>query len=144
MAGRDSWQRRSARAPVSASMSRDRLHEPREPRDDVLGMQRLGEVVAHPKPQDGANRVFVLDRRQDHHGQLLEPLALANGRERFDPIHRRHEQVEQDEAELLPLELFERFASIGRFDYGQSEFPRDNPRKQQPRSRLIVDDQHLH
>ena len=122
----------------------------------LLGVQRDG--VLHAMPDDaaveraadvlgGAQVVGVVHvgrrgfRRDDDDGQRVDEAALAQGGQHLEPVHHRHDDVQQHERDVVAfaVEDVERLDAVGCLD--DVELAGQDVRKERPVDLGVVDDE---
>ena len=74
--------------------------------------------------------------------RLLETRPLANQRGRFKAVHVRHVDVQQNDGEVIPQQLAERFDAVAGLDDALAQFGQNGLVRQQL-SRLVIDQQNV-
>jgi len=115
------------------------MRDAAEEQRNALRRLALQEVAGGTGP-DGLQQVLIRPRSREHH-HLAFGRCLANLRQRCQPVHAGHRQVEQNELRAEPAGLDDRLRAIGRLpDDIEAVLPQEGC-KSLAREWVIVGDQ---
>src|SRR5919201_3049687 len=107
--------------------------------DDPLGRLALQQVAGGAAP-DRAEQV-VLGPRGGQDDHLAPGRRLTQARQRLEPVHARHREVEQDQLGLQPACELDRLLPVRRLAGDREAVPVQQGRERFARERVVVDDQ---
>src|SRR5207249_4979150 len=107
--------------------------------DDPLGRLALQEVPGRARADGREQVAVVLRRRQDD--DLRIGCGVAQRRQRLEPVHVGHRQVEDDQRRLQPARELDRLERAGGLADDLESVGGEQRAEGFPRERVVVDDQ---